>query len=142
MSLDTSKSILKVVGILSIIFGILTILSGVFMVGGGRLVQQSGELAVSAKEMQTFNLVFGGTIVLGLISLLQGIFSVRAAKNFDRIMPAWVFAIIGLITSVLDAIYGIIQSAEARTVLSAAVSVALAILVLAAANKIKKSVGK
>ena len=142
MSLDTSKSILKVVGILSIIFGILTLLGAALMLGGGRLAQQSGELAVSAQDMQKVNIVFGVTIILGLITFLQGIFSVRAAKNFDRIMPAWVFAIINLILSVADAVYGIIRTPDTRTILIAAVSVALGILAMAAANNIKKSVGK
>ena len=132
MTVETSRKILKVIGILSIIFGILTILGGVLLAGGGSLAQQSGEVSFSAEQLQ----------VLKIGSTLQGIFSVRAAKDFNKIMPAWVFAVINFVVSILDAVYGIIRSTEARTIATAAVSVALAILVLGAANKIKKHVGK
>ena len=142
MTVETSRKILKVIGILSIIFGILTILGGVLLVSGGSLAQQSGEVSFSAEQLQVLKIGSTVTIVLGLISFLQGIFSVRAAKDFNKIMPAWVFAVINFAVSILDAVYGIIRSTEARTIATAAVSVALAILVLGAANKIKKHVGK
>ena len=142
MTVETSRKILKIIGILSIIFGIITLLGGVLMVSGGSLAQQSGEVTFSADEMQILKIGSIIAIVLGLIGFLQGVFSVRAAKDFTKIMPAWVFAVINFIVSILDAVYGIIRSTEARTIASAAVSVALAILVLGAANKIKKHVGK
>ena len=141
MTVETSRKILKVVGILGIIFGVLAILTGVLVTSGGSVAQQAG-VSFTAEELQMMKIAGIVTIVLGIVSVLEGVFSVRAAKDFNKIMPAWVFALISLIFNAVDAVWSIIQSAEARTIVSAAFSIALSILVLGAANKIKKYVGK
>ena len=142
MTVETSRKILKVVGILGIIFGVIVCLGGVLMLAGGSLVQQAGDISLTPEEMKLMKLGGIASAVLGLITLLEGIFSVRAAKDFNKIMPAWVFALVSLIFNAVDAVWSIIQSAEARTIASAAFSIAISILVLGAANKIKKHVGK
>jgi hypothetical protein len=142
MTVETSRKILKVVGILGIIFGVIFALGGVLMLAGGSLAQQAGEISLTPEELKVMKLGGIASAVLGLITLLEGIFSVRAAKDFSKIMPAWVFALISLIFNAVDAIWSIIQSAEARTIATAAFSIALSILVLGAANKIKNYVGK
>ena len=142
MTVETSRKILKVVGILGIIFGVIFALGGVLMLAGGSLAQQAGEISLTPEELKVMKLGGIASAVLGLITLLEGIFSVRAAKDFSKIMPAWVFALISLIFNAVDAVWSIIQSAEARTIASAAFSIALSILVLGAANKIKNYVGK
>ena len=142
MTVETSRKILKVVGILGIIFGVIFALGGVLLLSGGSLAQQAGGISLTPEELKVMKLGGIASAVLGLITLLEGIFSVRAAKDFSKIMPAWVFALISLIFNAVDAIWSIIQSAEVRTIVSAAVSIALSILVLGAANKIKNYVGK
>ena len=142
MTVETSRKILKVVGILGIIFGVIFALGGVLMLAGGSLAQQAGEISLTPEELKVMKLGGIASAVLGLITLLEGIFSVRAAKDFSKIMPAWVFALISLIFNAVDAVWSIIQSAEARTIASAAFSIAISILVLGAANKIKNYVGK
>ena len=142
MTLDTSKKILKIMGILCVIFGILSVISAALLMVGGKAAIASGELDVPADAMRliTFGCIFG--IVAGLVTFLQGIFSTRAAKDFSKIQPAWIFAIIGLATSVIDAVYGVINNTSGSTIATAAISIALSVLVFAAANTIKKSVGK
>ena len=142
MTVETSRKILKVVGILGIILGVIVCLGGVLMLAGGSLAQQAGEISLTPEELKLMKLGGIASAVLGLITLLEGIFSVRAANDFSKIMPAWIFALISLIFNAVDAVWSIIQSAEARTIVSAALSIALSILVLGAANKIKKYVGK
>lgn len=142
MTVETSRKILKVVGILGIILGVIVCLGGVLMLAGGSLAQQAGEISLTPEELKVMKLGGIASAVLGLITLLEGIFSVRAAKDFNKIMPAWVFALVSLIFNAVDAVWSIIQSAEARTIASAAFSIAISILVLGAANKIKKYVGK
>lgn len=142
MTVETSRKILKVVGILGIIFGVIFALGGVLLLSGGSLAQQAGGISLTPEELKVMKLGGIASAVLGLITLLEGIFSVRAAKDFSKIMPAWVFALISLIFNAVDAIWSIIQSAEVRTIVSAAFSIALSILVLGAANKIKNYVGK
>ena len=144
MTVETSRKILKVFGILSIIFGILGAILAATMLFGGKAAVASGELDVNVtpEQLRLLSIAAIFSLVSSVVSFLQGVFSVRAAKDFNQIMPAWVFAVINFVVSVLDAVYGIIRSTEARTIATAAVSVALAILVLGAANKIKKHVGK
>ena len=142
MTVETSRKILKVVGILGIIFGVIFALGGVLLLSGGSLAQQAGGISLTPEELKVMKLGGIASAVLGLITLLEGIFSVRAAKDFSKIMPAWVFALISLIFNAVDAIWSIIQGAEVRTIVSAAFSIALSILVLGAANKIKNYVGK
>ena len=142
MTVETSRKILKVVGILGIILGVIVCLGGVLMLAGGSLVQQAGEISLTPEELKLMKLGGIASAVLGLITLLEGIFSVRAANDFSKIMPAWIFALISLIFNAVDAVWSIIQSAEVRTIASAAFSIAISILVLGAANKIKKYLGK
>ena len=142
MTVETSRKILKVVGIHGIIFGVIFALGGVLLLSGGSLAQQAGGISLTPEELKVMKLGGIASAVLGLSTLLEGIFSVRAAKDFSKIMPAWVFALISLIFNAVDAIWSIIQSAEVRTIVSAAFSIALSILVLGAANKIKNYVGK
>jgi hypothetical protein len=144
MTVETSRKILKVFGILSIIFGILGAILAATMLFGGKAAVTSGELDVNVtpEQLRLLSIAAIFSLVSSVVSFLQGVFSVRAAKDFSKIMPAWIFAILDLLFSVADSVWNIINSAQARTIASAAISVALSILVLGAANKIKKHVGK
>ena len=70
--------------------------------------------------------------ILGLISLLEGIFSLRGAKDAAKIMPAWIFAIIGVIAAVIGLFTG-------GSMGSSVFSLIINIVIFIAANKIKKS---
>ena len=145
MTVETSRKILKVIGILSIIFGALAVILIAVLLLGIHASEISGEfpVPVSQEELRIMKLasVFG--IILWAVTFLRGIFSVRAAKSFEKVMPAWVFSIIVLLLTVADAVWSILNSVNVpRTIAIAAVQIALSILVLGAANKIKKHVGK
>ena len=139
MNIETSKKILKVAGILSIIGGIIALLVGILAVAGGGILAGYGQ-----GDEQT-----GGAIVLvagvvclisGIVSLIEGICSTRAAKDTSKIMPAWIFAIIGLIINGISFIMNIVQSGVSSG-LSGIVSVAFSVLIFVAANTIKKEEG-
>ena len=70
--------------------------------------------------------------ILGLLSLLEGIFSIRGAKDAAKIMPAWIFAIIGVIAAVVGLFTG-------GSLGGSIVSLIVNIVIFIAANKIKKS---
>ena len=117
-NIDNAKSTLKILGILCIILGVLGILGGIALVAGGSLI--GGELfsagVTSAEEATAAgaltSLVFiGGIIALisGIIDLLEGIFSVRASKDFSKIQPAYIFSIIGLVLAVISLILDIVS---------------------------------
>ena len=70
--------------------------------------------------------------ILGLISILEGIFSIRGAKDASKIMPAWIFALIGLIGAIVGLFMG-------GSMGSSIASLIVNIVIFIAANKIKKS---
>lgn len=158
MSIQTSKTILKVTGILAIIFGVIGLIGAVFFLAGGSLVGAgvaAGEITdldTKTTGALTFIAIFLGCLLLfrGIVDLLEGIFSLRAAKDEQKIMPAWVFSLIGLILSILSGISAFVttpaaesSSTNAQTsVLSVILSIALSALIFYAANNIKKYVGK
>ncbi len=99
MSLETSKKILKIFGVLGIIGGILSLILGIVALAGGSVLTTG----VDEEEVQLGVLaVLSGVILLisGIISLFEGIFSVRASKDITKIGPAWFFALLGIISAV------------------------------------------
>ena len=130
MSLKTSKLILKIFGIFSIICGVFLIILGVMvLVGASQLspeeIASDPSLGAGVSGMALF-------FVLGLISLLEGIFSIRGAKDASKIMPAWIFAIIGVIAAVVGLFTGGSMGGSISSLI-------VNIVIFIAANKIKKS---
>ena len=145
MNLSTSKTILKIAGIISIIFGVLGIIGGIMAIAGGSFLGIGlaiGEVQASQDIAAGVGLLgLGGLLILigAVIELLSGIFSVRAAKDISKIMPAWVFSLIGLILSVP----GLIAAISANDkIVSNIITVAINALIFVAANTVKKSAGK
>ena len=107
MSLDTSKLILKIVGILGIISGVGTLIMGVIsLLAGGILTglasEVDGELGGAVGAFALIGII--AIIVIGVVTLLEGIFSVRASNDPSKVMPAWIFAIIGLIGAIIGVV--------------------------------------
>ena len=130
MSLNTSKLILKIFGIFSIICGVILIILGAMVfIGASQLspeeIAADPSLSAGVSGMALF-------FVLGVISLLEGIFSLRGAKDASKIMPAWIFASIGVIAAVVGLFTG---GSMGGSVFSLIVN----IVIFVAANKIKKS---
>lgn len=130
MSLRTSKLILKIFGIFDIICGVFLIILGVVvLVGASQLspeeIAADPSLSLGVSGMAIF-------FVLGLIALLEGIFSLRGAKNASKIMPAWIFAIIGVIAAVIGLFTG-------GSLGGSITSLIINIVIFIAANNIKKS---
>ncbi len=136
MTVETSNKILQITGILSIIGGAISFVLGILAIAGG------GALEVVA-EAEDEAVAGGVAMILGfmilfaaVVSLLEGIFSVRAAKDNSKIQPAWIFAIIGLVSSIISMISNITNGGS---IFSGLLSLALSILIFMAANTIKKS---
>ena len=143
MSIDTSQKILKVVGILCILSGIIGIIIGILgFVGSGIIGAGIATEAVEATEEvgQAFGFafvlgIFG--VVSGVVDLLEGIFSVRAANDSAKIMPAWVFAVLGLIFAAISLVGSF--GGDVSKIISGVLSVVLSLIVFIAANTIKNS---
>ena len=139
--LESSRKILKIVGILTIIGAVLSLLGGVLMLVGGGAVGASAPEAATDPEVQSgvATLIVAGVIVLisGVVSLISGIVSVKASKENRYGKVAWIFAIIGIVMSVVRAISTIAQGASLTNILSVLLNIALSVMIYFAANTIK-----
>ena len=137
MSLETSKKVLKISGIICIVVGIIMLIFGILATLGGGYAAVDTSAGI---DEETAGLALVGGIlsfVYGIILLIEGIFSVRGAKNSAKIMPAWIFAIIGLISSAYDLFTNLGSGLSAIS--SSIIGLAISALVFVAANNIKKS---
>ncbi|MBR5407267.1 MAG: hypothetical protein IKX95_05010 [Lachnospiraceae bacterium] len=139
MNFETSRKILKIAGILSIIGGAIGLLVGILAVAGGGILAGYGE---GDDQTSGAIVLIAGVVLLisGIVSLIEGICSTRAAKDTSKIMPAWIFAIIGLIFNGLSFIMNVVQSGFSSA-LSGIASIAFSVLIFLAANTIKKEEG-
>ena len=138
MSVQTSKTVLKVLGIVDIILGVLVLLGSVLTLTGGGLLA-SGAVPmdqVEAGVSGTLVLVAGGVMLLmGCFSLAEGILARRAAKDPSKAQPALVFAVISLVLAALNLTWAIVGGGSP---ISGLVSVAINVLLVMAANTVKK----
>ena len=150
MSLEASKKCLKILGILSLIFGILGVIGGIALTAGGGLLgigtvdtATNGNTEVIQNAIAIT--VFGGLflIIASALNIIEGCLDIRASKDISKIMPAWIFAIIGLIVCVIQLV-GFFNTRDfsSGTVAGVVVSVILSVLTFIAANTIKKAAGK
>lgn len=154
MSLDTSKKVLKVSGIITIVFAIMGIIIGILaIVGIGALgigtatgdVQSNANLAAAVGIVSIFGLL---ALIGSIVDLISGICSVKAANDISKIMPAWVFTLIALILDVISVIAFFVQKRPEGTtvtpsnVIGLIIGLALSALVFCAANNVKRAAGK
>ena len=141
MKLGTSKTILKVAGILTIIGAVLTLGFGAFTLVGGSISASLPEIQSDAQlfEGAGILMILGlATILSGIFSLVDGIVSVKASKNFKFGKAAWIFAILGLVASVGRAAAMIKSSSwDISTVIGCIIGLAMAGIICTAANKVR-----
>ena len=139
MSVQTSKSMLKVFGILDVIFGVLLVIFSALAFTGGGLMASGAVPMDQAEAGVSSALVFvegGAMLVLGGFSLASGILSCRAAKDPSKAQPAFVFAVISLVLAAINLTNAIVGSGSP---VSAIVSVAINVLLVMAANTLRKA---
>ena len=144
--IKNAKSTLKILGILSIILGALAILLGAMSIGGGGVlaggIATSGGMssadAEAAATMTGLVLVAGVVILIsGIFTLLLGIFSVRASNDFSKVGPAYVFAIIDLVISIVGVIANFAGTMNVSSLLEGIVGVVFAACIFWAAKTIR-----
>ena len=139
MSVQTSKSMLKVFGILDVIFSVLLVIFSALAFTGGGLMASGAVPMDQAEAGVSSALVFvagGAMLVLGGFSLASGILSRRAAKDPSKAQPAFVFAVISLVLAAINLTNAIVGSGSP---VSAIVSVAINVLLVMAANTLRKA---
>ena len=146
MNTDTAKKILKVLGILTIIFAVFELLSAIAMVGCGSLLGSATSVegvtvddAAAVAATSGLITVFGFVVLIeGVIELLLGIFSVRASNDFSKIGPAYTLSIVGLALSVIGLIMTFVNGGfTASDIISGLVGIVFSGLLFYAAKTIK-----
>lgn len=144
--INNAKSTLKILGILSIILGVFGIILGAMSIGGGGVL--AGEMATSggmssseadAASTVTGLVLVGGVILLisGIFTLLLGVFSVRGANDFSKIGPAYTFALIDLVVSIVSVVVSFIGTMNISSLLDGVVGIVFAACIFWAAKTIK-----
>ena len=137
MSLEKSQKIVKVLGILSIIGAVVIFLGALGMLG-------LGGVGIANLDSSNSELVQGTGIVLGLgifllvegvVSLVEGIFSLQAAKDATKAQPLWIISIIGVVLAVANVISSVMNGG--KDVLTQIFSLAISCFTFYLANTIK-----
>ena len=137
MSVDTSKTMLKIFGIVNMILGVMILIFSAMTLAGGGLLA-SGVVPMDQAEAGVSGaLVFGvggAMLVLGAFSFASGILSRRAAKDPSKAQPAFVFAI-GAVLAVPNLVLAITGGGS---LISAVVCLGINALLVVAANTLRK----
>ena len=138
MSVQSSKSLLKVLGIVDIVMGALLLLFSTLTLAGGGLLA-SGVVPMDQLEAGASGslvLVVGGAmLLLGGFSLAEGILSRRAANAPSKAQPAFVCAIISLVLASVSLISAIVGGGSLVSGITGAV---INVLLVMAANTLRK----
>ena len=137
MKIETSKSVLKVCGVIDMIYGILVMLLGVLTTAGGGLISAVSVTEADVPEVAgPLVLVFGiGIVLMGVFSLAEGIVSRKAATDPSKARPAFVFAVISLVLTGINLVASLVNGGSP---LSAIVGVVLNGLLVTAAYTMHK----
>ena len=142
MSVEKSQKIVKVLGILSIIAAIGGLLAaiGMFSLAGAGAAAVNTAVAVDGQTA-------GGLVSIGLFGvillvssiteLLQGIFSLRAAKDASKVQPLWVISIISVVMNAISLVNSF--SRDTQSILTAIFALIISCFVFYLANNIKKN---
>ena len=126
------------------------VISSIISIGFGAFMTYSGGFAATnmpeVKDHPDYQLVTGfflvagiAFIIGGIIHMLQGIFSVKAAKDSKYGNKAYIFSILGLISTIASAIATLFaKNNTVSTYIGQVGGLILGVLVLIAAKKVKE----
>ncbi len=115
--------------------------AGTGVVGSGALL---GELTL--KQQNEGTVLFAATaivlVVLGVWSLLCGIFGIRAANDSRKIAIVWVFLLIGLILDVAAVTWSVVDGSFGQSPVSLVLCLVFDIVLFWIAGNIKREAGE
>ena len=141
MTMDSSKSILNVASIFGFIYGIPMMIIGILGLTGTSIASQvpeiTSELADAAPAVAAVAVIASAAcLISGLLTIVEGILTRRAAKDPAKVMPVWVLSLVLLVMHGI----AVVQNAMAGTLgISTILSLALTGVVFYAANFMKKA---
>ena len=135
MSVETSKKVLKIAGILSIIGGVL-----LGVLGGLALAAFLGGAEIPAGTDKTTLIIGSVTLLIsGVLTLLEGILAVKAGKSAKAAFWAWLLAILSLVSAVVNVITLFVKGGDMSNLGSLLTTAIISALIFVAANKVKNS---
>ena len=140
MTMDSSKSILNAASIFGFIYGIPMMIIGILGLTGTSIASQvpeiTSELADAAPAVAAVAVIASAAcLISGLLTIVEGILTRRAAKDPAKVMPVWVLSLVLLVMHGI----AVVQNAMAGTLgISTILSVVLTGIVFYAANFMKK----
>lgn len=142
MNLESSKNILKITGILTLIGGVLTVGSGILGMVMGKAATTMPEITADAELSKgAMSLLYGGgaEIIAGILTLFEGWTSYSAGKHGKHVNAAVIFAVVGLVMSVMQGISLVSKGdfSDTATVIGTVLALILNLIILMAARKVK-----
>lgn len=139
MNLETSKKVLRIAGILSIIGGVFAFIIGILGVTGGGAV--AGAPDASADAVQTGALAIGAGFMflfIAVLALVEGIVSYIAGKNGHKTTAtfAMVFAVLTLVSSIYNSFQ---NGGQSSGIFGLIINIAFNALVVYAAYIVRKN---
>ena len=145
MEMSFSRKFLNVAGILDYIMGTLALIISVLISAAGVYVYMHPALAKEIpSDFGRFSvLVLGIAVAAGAVfTILYGYLERAAARDPARIMPVWVLSILSVVLGAGSIVLNLVHQVAIADLAFNFVGLAISILVLAAANNIKKEAGK
>ena len=138
MSLDTSKTILKVVGIISVVLGGLGTAVGLFLTIAAFVAAANPQFG-DANDMG-ITLVAGIImLMISILPLILGIFALRGAKDSSKIIPIWGLAILSIVFGIIGLILNVVDFMGIKFIIIDVIDLVISIILFIAANTIKKN---
>lgn len=150
MSLETSRKVLKVSGILCIIGAVVgLVLAIIALVTGGAVAGvMAKDPALNAANQASSGVgsLIGagiGGIVGSIVQLFEGVVSIKASSENRYGKPAYFFAILGLIGSIVKVASQVLSGVKLETssYLGLAFSIIISVVIFLAAKKVNDAYG-
>ncbi|GEM_PF-3316921 len=144
MKLETSRKVLRITGILTIIGGVITIASGLMVIFMGNAATQMLDFASNLQLQNGSDALLeggGDEIFSGILSLLEGGASYSAGKHGKHTTAAYVFALLGMIGAILQG-YVLVRAGafgDMEKIISLVVTIILNLIIFTAASKVRKA---
>ena len=147
MEMSMSRKLLNAAAIIEFIEGAFVLVLCALVVLAGISDPTLGEAVTTTPSLGEFApytvLIVGGVLGLcALGSIIMGFLERRAAKDPTKIMPVWVLSILSVVLGAGSIVLNLVHQVAIADLAFNFVGLAISILVLAAANNIKKEAGK
>ena len=134
MSLERAKRGLRNVGIFWIVCGGFLTVMGIILLTGAGVAGSDPSDAENAAKFLTGGIT---NLIIGLDALIEGILCIGASKKASRAMPVMIFAVLGIVLSIIKLVSGALH-ADPSGIASGLASLAVNGILFYMANIVKK----